>query len=81
MLLILGDRERIYSAEAAAVAARTLLPSIKVEIVPDAHHITAIAQPELVSARAAAVPRRGTGRQTEGAAGPQGRRAASPVAA
>ena len=50
VLLILGDRERIYPADSAAAAARTLLPSITVEVVPDAHHITAIAQPELVNA-------------------------------
>jgi pimeloyl-ACP methyl ester carboxylesterase len=50
VLLILGDRERIYPAESAADAARALLPTIQVEIVPDAHHVTAIAQPELVNA-------------------------------
>ena len=50
VLLILGDRERIYPAVAASEAARALLPTIQVEIVPDAHHVTAIAQPELVNA-------------------------------
>lgn len=49
-LLILGDRERIYRAEDAMRAARALLPSIQVQIVPNAHHVTAIAQPELVNA-------------------------------
>jgi pimeloyl-ACP methyl ester carboxylesterase len=50
VLLILGDRERIYPAESAAAAARALLPTIQVQIVPDAHHVTAIAQPEQVNA-------------------------------
>ncbi|HEY8178662.1 MAG TPA: alpha/beta fold hydrolase [Candidatus Limnocylindria bacterium] len=50
VLLILGDRERIYRAEDASDAARALLPSIQVQIVPNAHHVTAIAQPKLVNA-------------------------------
>jgi len=50
VLLILGDRERIYRAAAARDAARTLLPSIQVEIIPDAHHVAALAQPEIVNA-------------------------------
>jgi pimeloyl-ACP methyl ester carboxylesterase len=50
VLLILGDRERIYRAEAARDAAIALLPSIQVRIIPDAHHVAAIAQPELVNA-------------------------------
>jgi len=50
VLLILGDRERIYPAVDASHAARELLPTIQVEIVPEAHHVTAIAQPQLVNA-------------------------------
>ena len=49
VLLILGDRERIYPAAEASEAARKLLPTIQVEIVPEAHHVTAIAQPALVN--------------------------------
>jgi hypothetical protein len=45
-LLILGDRERVYSIGAASAAARRLMPSIHVQIVKDAHHIAAISQPQ-----------------------------------
>ncbi len=50
-LLLLGDRERVYPAQAASAAARRLLPSVQVEIIQDAHHITAIAQPGAVNTR------------------------------
>jgi pimeloyl-ACP methyl ester carboxylesterase len=49
-LLILGDRERIYPPDQAARAARRLMPGIEVQIVADGHHITALAQPDRVSA-------------------------------
>jgi pimeloyl-ACP methyl ester carboxylesterase len=49
-LLILGDRERIYSVDKAIDAARRLMPAIRVRIIPRAHHITALAQPEVVNA-------------------------------
>jgi pimeloyl-ACP methyl ester carboxylesterase len=49
-LLILGDRERIYSVDKAVDAAKRLMPSIQVRVIPGAHHITALAQPELVNA-------------------------------
>jgi pimeloyl-ACP methyl ester carboxylesterase len=47
-LLLLGDRERIYRPEAAALSASERLPGIEVRVVPRAHHVTAIAQPEAV---------------------------------
>ena len=50
ILLLLGDRERIYRPEAAAAAARTLLPESSVRIIPGAHHIAALAQPTAVNA-------------------------------
>jgi pimeloyl-ACP methyl ester carboxylesterase len=50
ILLLLGDRERIYRPEAAAAAARTLLPQSSVQIIPGAHHIAALAQPMAVNA-------------------------------
>jgi pimeloyl-ACP methyl ester carboxylesterase len=50
-LLIVGDHERIYAPAAAIEAAKRLMPAIVTELVPGAHHIAAIAQPERVSAR------------------------------
>jgi pimeloyl-ACP methyl ester carboxylesterase len=50
-LLLLGEQERIYPAEEASQAAKSLMAGIQVEIIPNAHHITALAQPELVNAR------------------------------
>ena len=49
-LLIVGDHERIYSPDAAIEAAPRLVPGIATELIPDAHHIAAIAQPERVNA-------------------------------
>lgn len=48
-LLILGDHERVYPPDQAARAARHLMPGIEVQLVGDAHHITALAQPDRVS--------------------------------
>jgi pimeloyl-ACP methyl ester carboxylesterase len=52
-LLILGERERIYNHRPERVAdeARRLLPGLEVALIPDAHHITALSQPERVNAR------------------------------
>jgi pimeloyl-ACP methyl ester carboxylesterase len=50
-LLIVGDHERIYTPQAAIQAATRLLPGIATELIPGAHHIAAVAQPELVSKR------------------------------
>ena len=49
VLLVLGNRERIYPVEAAVRGARRLMPNIEIEIIPDGHHITALARPELVN--------------------------------
>jgi len=50
-LLLVGDRERIYRPEEAIRSARELLPAIQAEVVPDAHHIAALANPEWVNER------------------------------
>jgi pimeloyl-ACP methyl ester carboxylesterase len=50
-LLIVGDHEKIYSPRDAIEAATRLMPGIATELVPGAHHIAAIAQPELVNAQ------------------------------
>ena len=49
VLLILGEQEMIYKPEIAAQAAREIIPNLQVELIPDAHHITALAQPERVN--------------------------------
>jgi pimeloyl-ACP methyl ester carboxylesterase len=46
-LLLLGDREKIYPAQDANRQATRLMPGIEVQIIPQAHHMTALAQPEL----------------------------------
>ena len=48
-MLILGDHERVYPPDQAAQAARRLMPGIEVQVVANAHHITALAQPDRVS--------------------------------
>ena len=49
-LLILGRKEAIYSNLQAAIrAAWKLIPGVQIELIPDAHHITALAQPEIVN--------------------------------
>jgi pimeloyl-ACP methyl ester carboxylesterase len=48
-LLILGDREMIYSVPRALESAKRLMPSIQTEVIPLTHHISAISQPELVA--------------------------------
>jgi pimeloyl-ACP methyl ester carboxylesterase len=48
-LLIVGDHEVIYRPDAVIAAARALLPAIETAVVPDAHHVAALAQPEAVN--------------------------------
>lgn len=48
-LLLLGDRERIYRPEEAIRAAQKAIPGLCAEIIPNAHHITALCQPEIVN--------------------------------
>lgn len=50
VLILFGEREGIYNNLRAAVrSARELLPGAQVEMIPDAHHITALAQPAIVN--------------------------------
>lgn len=52
VLLILGEREAIYkSLESAVGKARQLIPGVEIELIPGGHHITAVAQPDLVNER------------------------------
>jgi len=52
VLLLVGEKEVIYGdLESAIKAARDLIPKVEIELIPNAHHITAIAQPELVDRR------------------------------
>ena len=49
-LLILGGKEMIYNnLRAAKRAARERIPGVQIEVIPNAHHITALAQPEIVN--------------------------------
>lgn len=50
VLLILGDREAIYNNLHSAIeSARRLIPGVEVQLIPDAHHVTAVAQPDKVN--------------------------------
>jgi pimeloyl-ACP methyl ester carboxylesterase len=49
-LLLLGDREAIYNNLQSAIhSARELIPNVEIEIIPAAHHVTAVANPEVVN--------------------------------
>lgn len=49
-LIILGGKEMIYNnLQAAKRAARERIPGVQIEVIPDAHHITALAQPEILN--------------------------------
>jgi pimeloyl-ACP methyl ester carboxylesterase len=50
-LLLIGDRERIYRPEKVIQIAKQRISHLETEIIPHAHHITALAQPEIVNAR------------------------------
>ena len=49
-LVLIGDRERVYPPSKARRAALRLMPSVQVQIIPQAHHIAPVAQPEPVNA-------------------------------
>ena len=50
VLLILGDREVIYGdLDEAIRAGKDMIPDVEVAVIPDAHHITALAQPDAVN--------------------------------
>jgi pimeloyl-ACP methyl ester carboxylesterase len=51
VLLILGEKEAINKPQTAIDAAKKLIPGVEAELIPAAHHITALAQPELVNQR------------------------------
>lgn len=49
-LLILGEKEAIYNDLYSAIqVARKLIPAVQVDVIPSAHHITALAQPQKVN--------------------------------
>jgi pimeloyl-ACP methyl ester carboxylesterase len=50
VLLLLGEKEVIYNSLKSAVrAARELIPNAQIKMIPNAHHITALAQPHEVN--------------------------------
>jgi pimeloyl-ACP methyl ester carboxylesterase len=50
VLLILGAKEAIYNNLQSVIrSAQELIPNVEVAIIPEAHHITALAQPEKVN--------------------------------
>ena len=48
-LLLIGDRERIYDGKAALEQGRHLIPNLESALVPDAGHILAMEQPDVVN--------------------------------
>ena len=56
VLLMLGEQEAIYNNLQSAIrSARELIPNVKVEIIPAAHHVTAVANPEKVNQNTPAI--------------------------
>jgi pimeloyl-ACP methyl ester carboxylesterase len=52
VLLILGENEAIYNNLHSAIqVARQLIPGVEVQVIPEAHHVTAVAQPAKVNQR------------------------------
>ena len=50
VLLILGEKEAVYNNLQLAIrSAQELIPGVEVAIIPEAHHITALSQPEKVN--------------------------------
>jgi pimeloyl-ACP methyl ester carboxylesterase len=50
VLLLLGEEETIYNNLGSAIrSARELIPGVEVELIPNAHHVTAVANPEKVN--------------------------------
>jgi pimeloyl-ACP methyl ester carboxylesterase len=50
VLLILGEQEVIYNNLQSAIrSARELIPNVEIEMIPAAHHVTAVANPESVN--------------------------------
>jgi pimeloyl-ACP methyl ester carboxylesterase len=51
VLLLIGDRERLYDPRATIELAAERMPGLSGEIVPNAHHLAALAQPDDVNDR------------------------------
>ncbi len=50
VLLVFGEREMVYGdLQSAISASKDLLPTAEITVIPEAHHITALAQPEMVN--------------------------------
>jgi pimeloyl-ACP methyl ester carboxylesterase len=50
VLLLLGEEETIYNNLGSAIrSARELIPGVEVELIPNAHHVAAVANPEKVN--------------------------------
>jgi pimeloyl-ACP methyl ester carboxylesterase len=49
VLLILGEKEAIYQPQVAIQAARKLIPSLQVEVIPNAHHSAASCRNQTVT--------------------------------
>jgi pimeloyl-ACP methyl ester carboxylesterase len=50
VLLLLGEQEAIYNDLQSAVhSARELIPNVEIEMIPVAHHVAALANPERVN--------------------------------
>ena len=51
VLLLVGDGERLYNPSTVFPLAKRRVPGLVGEVVPNAHHLGAMAQPDLVNAR------------------------------
>jgi pimeloyl-ACP methyl ester carboxylesterase len=51
ILLLIGEKETMYEPRSALDNARSLIPGVVVELVPDAGHMLSTDQPERVAAR------------------------------
>ncbi len=49
VMLIYGDRERIYNVKRAIQRARECISDIQIEVIPRANHLTALSNPELTN--------------------------------
>lgn len=50
-LLLIGDKEVIYPPEEAIAAAKKYMPNLQTAVIPNANHIAALSQPELINAQ------------------------------
>jgi pimeloyl-ACP methyl ester carboxylesterase len=50
-LLLLGENELLYDPRAVLMRAQDRMPTLEARIIPDAHHIAAMARPDEVNAR------------------------------